>query len=112
MVLGELREGRHTLLERVTLPLTVPANVRAEVMGGFAHTMLSGTVEVLVAGLLPDRPKRLVFRLHCPDGEAGTALLLGASAGGALAGDEGFLEARPADVELRLVSGFRTTRSI
>jgi hypothetical protein len=61
VVLGELREGRHTLLERVTLPLTVPANVRAEVMGGgFAHTMLPGTVEVLVGSLLPinaDRPQ-------------------------------------------------------
>ena len=65
VVLGELREGRHALLERATLRLSVPANIRAEVVGAWAHTALPGAVEVLAGSLLADRPKRIVFRLHC-----------------------------------------------
>jgi Ca-activated chloride channel homolog len=109
VVLGELREGRHALLERATLRLSVPANIRAEVVGAWAHTALPGAVEVLAGSLLADRPKRVVFRLHCPAGEPGTALLLGVSAAGASPDGARPVEARPVEVELRLARGRENT---
>ncbi|MFC7477899.1 VWA domain-containing protein [Dankookia sp. GCM10030260] len=109
VVLGELREGRDALLERATLRLTVPATLRAEVVGAWSQTALPGALEVLVGTLLPDRPKRVVFRLHGPTGAMGTALLLGVSAGGALPEGGGLAEARPVEVELRLVGGRENT---
>jgi Ca-activated chloride channel family protein len=105
VVLGELREGRDALLERATLRLTVPVNIRTEVVGAWSQTALPGALEVLVGTLLPGRPKRVVFRLHGPTGAPGTALLLGVSAGGALPEGGGLVEARPMEVELRLVTG-------
>lgn len=76
VVLGELREGRATLLERAVVRLTVPPTVRAEVVGAWAHATRGRAIEVQVGGLLPARVKRVVFRLHCPAGEAGTILPL------------------------------------
>ena len=109
VVLGELREGRDALLERATLRLTVPATLRAEVVGAWSQTALPGALEVLVGSLLPGRPKRVVFRLHSPTGAPGTALLLGVSAGGALPEGGGLVEARPLEVELRLAGGRENT---
>ncbi len=105
VVLGELREGRATLVERATLRLTVPATLRAEVVGAWSHTALPGAIEVMVGSLLPDRAKRVVFRLHCPEGEAGSAFLLGLAANGALPDANGLAEAEPMEVQLRLASG-------
>ena len=105
VVLGELREGRDALLERTTLRLAVPANLKAEVVGAWTQTALPGELEVLVGTLLPDRPKRVVVRLHAPAGAPGTALLLGASASGVLPDGGGLIEARPAEAELRLAAG-------
>lgn len=102
VVLGDLLEGRSALLERTTLRITVPANIRAEVVGSWAHTVLPGTIEVMAGMLLPDRPKRVVIRLHCPAGAAGTTVLLGASAGGALPDGSGLVEAEPVEAEVRL----------
>jgi Ca-activated chloride channel family protein len=105
VVLGELREGRHALLDRVTLRLTLPANLRAEVVGAWTHSMLPGAVEVLAGSLLADRPKRIVFRIHCPEGEAGTPFLLGLSVGGILPDGSAAVEAAPTEVELHLARG-------
>ncbi|MBL6082388.1 VWA domain-containing protein [Belnapia sp. T18] len=105
VVLGELREGRDALLERTTLRLTVPATLRAEVVGAWTQTALPGALEVLVGTLLPGRPKRLAFRLHAPAGAPGTALLLGVSASGALPDGGGLIEACPAEAELQLAAG-------
>jgi Ca-activated chloride channel homolog len=105
VVLGEIGEGRQTLLERATLRLTVPANIRAEVVGGWAHTVLPGSIDVLMGNLLPDTPRRIVFRLHCPNGEAGTTMLLAVAAHGSVPGGAGFVEAAPREVELRLAAG-------
>lgn len=109
VVLGELLEGRAALLERTTLRIAVPANVRAEVVGAWAHTVLPGAIEVLVGTLLPDTPKTVVFRLHCPGGAEGAAILLGASANGALPDGSGMVDARPAEAELRLAHGHENT---
>jgi Ca-activated chloride channel family protein len=109
VVLGELGESRNALVERATLRLTVPASIRAEVVGAWSQAVLPGAIEVLVGSLLPGRPKRVVFRLHGPKGAAGTALLLGVSAGGTLPEHAGPAEARPAEVELRLVGGRENT---
>jgi Ca-activated chloride channel family protein len=105
VVLGELQEGRAALLERVTLRVSVPASLRAELVGGWAHAVLPGVLEVMVGKLLPGQTKRVVVRLHCPAGAPGAVLLLGVSAGGAQpAGDEA-VEARVVEVELRLARG-------
>jgi hypothetical protein len=76
--------------------------MRAEVVGPWADTVLSGTIEVLIGTLLPDRLRRVVLRLHCPAGAPGDVLLLGAAANGMLPDGTGQVEARPADVEMRL----------
>jgi len=109
VVLGELGESRGALVERATLRLTVPASIRAEVVGAWSQAVLPGAIEVLVGTLLPDRPKRVVFRVHGAKGPPGTTLLLGVSAGGALPEDAGLADARPAEVELRLVGGRENT---
>jgi hypothetical protein len=80
VVLGELQEGRAALMERVTLRVSVPANLRAEVVGAWAHAAVPGMLQVMVGSLLPDQTKRVVFRLHCPSGAPGTTILLGVSA--------------------------------
>jgi Ca-activated chloride channel family protein len=105
VVLGELLEGRAALVERATLRFAVPANVRAEIVGAWAHTVLPGSVEVLVGSLLPDVPRRVVLRLFCPSGRPGTTVLLGAAAGGALPDGSGVVEAGPVEAELRLALG-------
>jgi Ca-activated chloride channel family protein len=105
VVLGELIDGRAALLERTTLAFSVPANIRAELVGGWAHTMLPGVVEVLVGTLLPANPVRVVFRLHCPAGEVGTVLLVGASARGVAPGTGEVAEAGPAEAALALAFG-------
>jgi Ca-activated chloride channel family protein len=102
VVLGELREGRAALMERVTLRVAVPANLRAEVVGPWAHAAVAGMLEVMVGNLLPHQTKRVVFRLHCPSGVPHTAILLGVSAGGTPPGSTAAVEARPIEVELRL----------
>jgi Ca-activated chloride channel family protein len=102
VVLGELLEGRGAVLERVRVCITVPATMRAEVVGPWAHTVLGGTIEVLIGTLLPDRLRRVVLRLHCPAGAPGDVLLLGVAANGMLPDGTGQVEARPADVETRL----------
>jgi Ca-activated chloride channel family protein len=102
VVLGELREGRGALLERATLRISIPANLRAEVVGAWAHTSLPGAVEVLVGTLLPEQTKRVVMRLHCPSGAPGTAMLLGVSAGGTAPDTAATIEAQPAEVEVQL----------
>jgi Ca-activated chloride channel family protein len=109
VVLGELLEGRAALLERTTLRIAVPANLRAEVVGAWSHTVLTGAIEVLVGALLPDSPRRVVVRLLCPAGAPGTTVLLGASAGGALPDGSGLVEAEPAEAELRLTHGHDNT---
>lgn len=105
VVLGELLEGRAALLERTTLRFTVPANLRAEVVGGWAHTVLPGAIEVLVGMMLPDVPVRVVFRLHCPAGAAGTTMVVGASARGTAPGGDATVEAGPVEAVLVLARG-------
>ncbi len=105
VVLGELLEGRSALLERTTLRFVIPANVRAELVGTWSHSVLPGAIEVLVGMLLPESPKRIVLRLHCPADVSGTTIALGASANGALPDGSGEIEATPAEVQIRLVSG-------
>ena len=105
VVLGELQAGRAALVERVTLRVTVPANLRAEVVGAWAHAALPGVIEVMVGSLMPDQTKRVVFRLHCPSGAPGTAILLGVSAGGAAPDGGHAIDARPVEAELHLARG-------
>ena len=102
IVLGDLREGRAGLIERVGLRVSVPANVQAEVVGAWAHRALPGALHVVVGNLLPDQTKRVVIRLHCPAGPAGMPILLGVSAGGAVAEGDGSVDAGPVEVALHL----------
>jgi Ca-activated chloride channel family protein len=102
VALGELRQGRAALVERVTLRVSVPANLRAEVVGAWAHSALPGALEVMVGGLSAEQVKRVVLRLHCPTGAPGTSMLLGVSAGGMAPDGVRAIEARPAEAELTL----------
>jgi Ca-activated chloride channel family protein len=109
VVLGELREGRAAALERARLRLTVPANLRAEVIGPWAHTVLPGVLDVVCGSLLPGRERYVVVRLHCPAGVPGGVLPLGvdawASPPDATAGDAAeALRAMPVEVALRLAT--------
>jgi Ca-activated chloride channel homolog len=105
VVLGELLEGRTALMERVSLSVTVPANVRAELVGSWAHSAASGILEVLVGSLLPDQVKRVVFRLHCPSGDPGAPILFGVSASGAVPESDMTTQAPAVEVEMRLARG-------
>ncbi len=105
VVLGELLEGRTALLERTTLRFSVPANLRAEIVGGWSHTVLPGTIEVLVGTILPDVPARIVFRLHCPAGAPGATILLGAAARGMAPDGEATIAADPVEAMLTLARG-------
>jgi Ca-activated chloride channel family protein len=102
VVLGELQEGRAAVMDRVTLRMTIPANVRAEVVGAWAHAALPGVVEVIVGSLMPAQTKRVVLRLHCPSGTPGSLILFGVSADGTLPDGAKAIEAFPVEVELFL----------
>jgi Ca-activated chloride channel family protein len=105
VVLGELLEGRATLLDRATLRVVVPANIRAEVVGAWAHSILPGAIEVMVGALLPDSPKRVVVRLHCPAGAPGLSVILGASARASEPGGTNVVEAAVVEETLQLAQG-------
>jgi hypothetical protein len=64
---------------------------------------------VLVGTLLPDTPVRVVFRLHCPAGDPGTAMLVGAAARGSTPDGEGLVEAGPVEATLTLARGGENT---
>jgi hypothetical protein len=103
VIMGELHEGRSALVERATLRIALPPQLRAEVVGAFAHRMLPGAVEVTVGSLLPGQAKRVVLRLFCPAGAPGSALPIGLSADAALPAGGLAIEANPVDAVLRLV---------
>jgi len=111
VVLGELRDGRAAVLERVRLRITVPASIRAEVIGPWSHSFLPGTLDVTCGTLLPGQTRRIVVRLHCPPGIAGETLRLGVAASGDLPdaavtpSDAGGVEADPVEVGLCIASG-------
>lgn len=102
VVLGELIEGRSALLERVALRVVVPANVRAEVVGSWSHTVLPGAIDVMVGTLLAENPKRVVVRLHCPAGNVGMRIPLSATAFGMRPDGTGSVNAAAAEAELLL----------
>lgn len=111
VVMGELYDGRAAVLERVRLRVTVPAGIRAEAVGPWAHNELPGALDITCGTLLPGQTRRVVVRLHCPSGEGGEILRLVVAASGdlpdaaAMAGGAGIAEADPVEVELRLVAG-------
>lgn len=103
VIMGELHEGRSALVERATLRIALPPQLRAEVVGAFAHRELPGALEVTVGGLLPGQAKRVVLRLFCPAGAPGSELAIGLSADAILPAGGLSIEARPVDAVLRLV---------
>ena len=105
VVLGELREGRAALLERVTLRVVVPDGLRAEVVGAWASAPGPAGLEVTVGSLLPEQTRRVVVRLHCPAGDAGTPFVLAVSAHGQRPDGQGVVELPPTQVVLHLGDG-------
>ena len=102
VALGELQAGRAALVERVSLRLSVPANVRAEVVGPWAHVAVPGAIEVMAGSIMPERTRKIVFRLHCSSGVPGSSILLGLTAGGTSPEGDAVIEAAPVEVDLRL----------
>ena len=76
VVLGELREGRGTVVERVRLSLALPPGFSAEVVGAWANRMNGTTLEVLCGGLQLSQTRHIVIRLVCPAGEVGSKVPL------------------------------------
>ena len=111
VVLGELREGRSALLDRVRLRVTIPASIRAELIGPWSHSFGPGTLDVTCGTLLPGQTRRVVVRLHCPPGIARETLPLGVAASGSLpnaaatGSETGVVEADPVTAVLRLAGG-------
>ncbi len=112
VVLGELREGREALLERVVLKLAVPAGLRAEVVGSWASTPGADGLEVTVGSLRPEQTRRLVVRLHCPAGEVGQAFDLAVAASGQRPDGSGVVAARPVTATLTLAEGTRNNAQV
>lgn len=102
VALGELQAGRAALVERVSLRLSVPANVRAEVVGPWAHVAIPGAIEVMAGSIMPERSRKIVFRLHCSSGVPGSSILLGLTAAGTSPEGDALIEATPVEVDLRL----------
>ena len=109
VVLGELIQGRNALLERVALRFVVPADVRAEVVGSWSHTVLPGAIDVMVGTLLAQNPKRVVVRLHCPAGPVGMRIPLTATAHGMLPEGTSSVNAAAAEAELHLAEASENT---
>lgn len=101
VVLGELLQGREALLERTVLRVMIPANVRAEVVGSWAHSVLPGAIDVQLGSFLAQTPKQVVLRLHCSSGAEGTSIRFSATAVGMLPGGNGSVEADESEAELR-----------
>lgn len=75
VVIGELLEGRSSLVERTTLRVTLPAQAtRAEVVGHWSSRLDFRTFEVMVGSLRPDQVKRVVIRVFCDSGMRGLSL--------------------------------------
>ncbi len=102
VALGELQAGRAALVERVSLRLSVPANVRAEVVGPWSHVAVPGAIEVLAGSIMPESTRKIVFRLHCSSGVTGSSILLGLTASGTSPAGDALIEAAPVEVDLRL----------
>jgi Ca-activated chloride channel family protein len=85
VVLGELLEGRSSLVEQVVLRVTIPEQVeRAEVVGPWRATRRGKRMEVLVGSLRADQVKRVVIRVFCSAGVAGEAFEIAAALAGQL----------------------------
>lgn len=82
VVLGELREGRGTVVERLRISLEIPAGFSAEVLGAWGNTINGTTLEVLCGGLQFSQTRRIVIRLVCPAGEVGSRVPLTIRASG------------------------------
>jgi hypothetical protein len=102
---GRPSGGRRGARRAPRLPHRQSANLRAEIVGGWAHRVLPGAIEVLVGTMLPGRPVRVAFRLHCPAGQQGTAMVLGAAARRAAPGTGEAVKAGPAEAALTLARG-------
>lgn len=107
VVLGELREGREALLERIALRVTVPAGLRAEVLGSWASAPTAGGLEITVGNLLPEQTRRIVVRLHCPAGSIGQSFDLSLAATGQRPDGSGAVDAVPVTATLTLAEGAR-----
>ena len=109
VVLGELREGRAALVERTTLRVETPPDVRVEVVGAWAQNTEPGAITMMVGSLLPDTPKRVVLRVHCPPGELEAKLGFSVSATGTLPDSSGDVSAGPLAAELTFARGRENT---
>jgi Ca-activated chloride channel family protein len=75
VVLGELLEGRASLVERAELRVSLPDGVeRAEVVGPWAVTRRGGELAVSLGGLRPEQVKHVVVRVFCGAGAVGDSL--------------------------------------
>jgi hypothetical protein len=61
-----------------------------------------GAIEALAGSIMPERTRKIVFRLHCSSGLTGSSILLGLTASGASPVGDALIEAAPVEVDLRL----------
>ncbi len=100
-MLGELREGRGTVVERVRLSLALLPGFSAEVLGAWANRLNGATLEVLCGGLQLSQTRHIVIRLVCPAGEVGSKVPLMIRASGTAIAVDAEL-----DAEAEVVLGF------
>lgn len=94
VVLGELLEGRESLVERALLCIALPAEIeRAEVVGPWGATARGRRLEVLVGSLRPEQVKRVVIRVFCHSGVAGQAFEIAAALSAQLPDGSAVIEA-------------------
>ena len=79
VVLGELLEGRVSLVERAELCISLPDGIqRAEVVGPWAVTQYGTRLAVSVGSLRPEQVKHVVVRVFCGAGVVGETLEISA----------------------------------
>ena len=104
VVLGELLEGRRALVERVTLTIKLGRGLRrCELLGSWAMTPGPDEIQVMVGSLRPESPKRVVLRVTCDAGAAGSLIPFNASVTAQRADGAGEISAVAPEMYLRFV---------
>lgn len=88
VLLGELRDSRHSAVDNLTLSLTVPAQVRCVPLGGLPVESGGGTHRVVLGSMTSGAVRKVVFKLICPSGDPGEELRFVLEATGQKAGSD------------------------
>jgi Ca-activated chloride channel family protein len=80
IVMAELTDTLATAVENLEISVGLPAGTKAELYGTAPCTPTPAGCDVLVGSMIAGATRRLVIRLTCPAGQAGSELAIGVTA--------------------------------